>query len=477
MTSSFGNEDSKAPAGRRRYSWPSVTVFVLLAVGTFFLSHALVKRGSAAAPVSIALRGVTLSPVVSPRQVASLGWELSGKFDVTGAGVLLLQSKGSIYNVLSEQTLLTRSDGDLRDFASVGDGIVAISGSWLCSFDDGRLTREVQLPAVEMSLASSGEPDSFYVYGAGDVYQFSSGGSYRKLIHTDKPILALTGHGKRIYFSIWDKIVTWKPGEEQPSVILDTKLGVPITSLALDPETGVLYFSAGEGVLALAEDEVVMVLAGMTGDLLFEGRLLFVKDQSQRSIVAVSGASEAVKREWSEMHPGTESAPPPAETSQASDLPPQPSKPEFEGTRVGPLLGSVFVLDDVLVSHDAEVTVPPEQPAGPLTPTIPLPPKIAPRQNSVSIDVALCNDSNRVLDLAQDFTFEGNWLFSVRITDEKGDEVFEQKQELEGIHNWDIGEIQKFSISWPVTADMTGKYHVAVVFGFGGTLTAETNLR
>ena len=185
---------------------------------------------------------------------------------------------------------------------SVGDGIVAISGSWLCSFDAGRLTHEVQLPAAEMSLASSGEPDSFYVYGAGDVYEFRSGGSYRKLVHSDRPILALVGHKKRIFFSVWDKVVTWRPGEEQPSVILDTKLGVPITSLALDPETGVLYFSAGEGVLALAEDEVVMVLAGVTGDLLFQGNLLLVKDQRQRSILAVSGTSQAVRRQWAEMH-------------------------------------------------------------------------------------------------------------------------------------------------------------------------------
>jgi hypothetical protein len=491
MKSAFDNEDSRAqaepsappPAGAGRagprpklYLRLFATAFVLLAVGTFFLSRTLVRRG-AAEPVSIVLQGVTLSPIVSPRQVSSLGWDLSGKFDVTSAGVLLLQSKGRIYNVMSEQALLTHRDGELRDFTSVGGGIVAISGSWLCSFDNGQLTREVQLPTAEMSLASSSEPDSFYVYGAGDIYQFRSGGSYRKIVHADRPILALAGYNKRIFFSIWDKVVTWKPGEEQPSVILDAKLGMPITSLALDPQTGVLYFSAGEGVLALAEDEVVMVLAGVTGDLLFEGNLLLVKDQSQRSILAVSGASQAVKRQWTEMHARRGSPPPPVESPQAGVPQPQPPKPEFKGTRVGPFLASVFVLDDILVSHDAEVTVPPSQPPGLLAPTIPLAPKIVPRQNSVSIAVALYNDNDRALDLARDFSFKGDWLFSVTITDEKGNEVFEQKQELQGIHRWDGGEIRKFTISWPVVADMTGRYHVAVVFGFGGTLTAETRLR
>jgi hypothetical protein len=130
-----------------------------------------------------------------------------------------------------------------------------------------------------MSIASSGAPDSVYVYRRGDIYIFCAGGSYQKLVHVDRPVLAIVGHNERIYFSMWDKIITWKLGEAEPSVILNTKLNVPITSLAIDPDSGVLYFASGEGVFALAENEVVMVMARVTGDLLFADRLSFQRLQ------------------------------------------------------------------------------------------------------------------------------------------------------------------------------------------------------
>jgi hypothetical protein len=173
--------------------------------------------------------------------------------------------------------------------------------------------------------------------------------------------------------------------------------------------------------------------------------------------------------------PPPQVSPPPVNTLAPVQV--QPEKPKFIGTRVGPLLASVFVLDDILVSHDAEVTIPPQQPSGPLTPTIPLPPKIVPRQSSVQISVTLSNDNDRALDLNRDFNFESNWLFLVIITDKNGNRVFQREKELQGVGGWDVADVKKFAVSWPVSANMVGEYRVTVKFGFGGQLTAMTRLR
>lgn len=55
-------------------------------------------------------------------------------------------------------------------------------------------------------------------------------------------------------------------------------------------------------------------------------------------------------------------------TSTPAPVQALPEKPRFTGTRVGPLLASIVVVADVLVSHNAEATDSPPQAPGSLTP-------------------------------------------------------------------------------------------------------------
>jgi hypothetical protein len=285
----------------------SVVLFVGVALGCFIVSCSCVGR-YADKLVAITLRGVLFKPLVLPHDIRRLRWHLDGKFEVSRGGALLLLSKGQIYNVLSEAPLLRKRQGKLCDFCAFGDGIVAVSDNSLCSIGEGELKPEVQLPESGMSIASCSTGDRVFLFKGGQIYVFRAGGSYVKLLHADKPVLAVTGDGERIYFSIWDKILTWTSGEKEPTIILDSKLNKAIISLALDPHSGILYFGTGEGIWALAEGEAIMLLSGVTGDLVFDRTLLFVKDRSQRSILAVQGASPAVKRQWREMRADADSS-------------------------------------------------------------------------------------------------------------------------------------------------------------------------
>lgn len=96
---------------------------------------------------------------------------------------------------------------------------------------------------------------------------------------------------------------------------------------------------------------------------------------------------------------------------------------------------------------------------------------------SLDIDVTLSNDNDRALSLDQDFNFRSDELFVVTITNENGVEVFKEGKGLQGVRGWDVGEVKKFSVTWPVKPDMVGSYLITVKFGFGGQLTAGTRLK
>ncbi len=260
--------------------------------------------GDSSLPVAVKFGKVELAAVLTASEADRYGWKLDGDFQVTPEGRILLQSGGSIWNVLDGKPILTKPRDDLSGFCTVGEGLVAVCGSFLCSYDPerGELESAVQLPSDRVRIAGAGDDQSLYLYdtkdGQGDIYQFTAGGSVTKLVHTERPVLAVTGTGGRLFFSVRDRVMTWRPGEEMTAIVdMGKALGspsAPITSLTIDPKTGVLFFACGEGVYALSGGNAILLLAGATGDLQFAQNRLFIKDRVQRAILEVQGAVEAV---------------------------------------------------------------------------------------------------------------------------------------------------------------------------------------
>lgn len=253
-------------------------------------------------PVALVLPGAKMSTVLSAADARSRRWSLSDAFDVTPSGLILVQSGRAIFNAVTGEPILREQHLDLADFVALGDGIVSVCGGSLCAYSaEGSLEPVMKLPAERMFLGSAGQPDEFYCYhnssAGADVYLIRGGGAYLKLFHVEGPIFAIAGVVGRVFLAVSNKIVTWKPGED-PSVVVDLKQEAPVTSLAIDSSTGLLFFSVGEGVFAFAEKRVSPVLIGVTGDLRFSNGVLFVKDRTQRAILAVSGMSQAVVADW-----------------------------------------------------------------------------------------------------------------------------------------------------------------------------------
>lgn len=157
----------------------------------------------------------------------------------------------------------------------------------------------------------------------------------------------------------------------------------------------------------------------------------------------------------------------------------EPSRKKFVGSRVGPLLADLSVPSDVLVSHD-EMRGEPCPPFNPSSPTLPcIGPVPVPRESNVEIRITLSNDSDHTIDVDDD-SAESGWLFRITVENDARQEVF-RHEEKRARRDWDKAEVKEFVVRWivrgPGTHVNAGPYTVSVKFGFGGGLTARTNLR
>jgi len=245
---------------------------------------------------AITLRGVKMAAILSPSDFGTRGWNADGGFDVTASGVVLLQTGGMIVNAVTGASVMQRPRADLWSFTTVRDGLVAVCGQYLCTYDGGTLTPALRLPVPRMTVTRAAIGDTVYLTAntkaGADIYELFPGGSYSKLAHLDQPVFAVAGTEDRVLIASGTSILTCAPGED-PAVIAPLGPG-PVTSLAVDPKTGLVMFSTGEGVFALVNGKVIAVIFGMTGQLHFSGQVLLIEDRIQHTLVAVSGIYEAV---------------------------------------------------------------------------------------------------------------------------------------------------------------------------------------
>ena len=283
------------PEPVRQFSWRRFAAYGLAgSVFAVFLVISVKTAPNIAA--AITLRGVKIAAILSPSDFGARGWNADGGFDVTASGVVLLQTGGMIVNAVTGASVLQRPRSDLWSFTTVGEGLVAVCGQYLCTYDGETLTPALRLPVPRMTVSRAVTGDTVYLTAnseaGADIYELHPGGSYIKLAHLNEPVFAVAGTEDRVLIASGTSILTCAPGED-PAVIAPLGPG-PVTSLAVDPKTGLVMFSAGEGVFALVNGKVIAVIFGMTGQLRFAGRVLLIEDRIQHTLVAVSGVHEAV---------------------------------------------------------------------------------------------------------------------------------------------------------------------------------------
>lgn len=235
---------------------------------------------------------VKFSVLLSPEIVKTHQLSLSGCFDLSPDGAILLQSWDNIFDLAGKNTLLKQENSGLEYFSFTKQGaLLTISHQMLGYYKDGKLVERVKLPTTGMKLAPGGE-DLLYLYGGNispntNIYIYGKGGGYKKFLEAPEKVLSLTTAGDKIFFSICNAIYTAKLGEKLSLICLMP--GPVIQSLAYDPASQVLYFSAGEAVYSLKQGKAYLLSEHLGEDLRFYQGSLYVLSPKYGTLFRLTG--------------------------------------------------------------------------------------------------------------------------------------------------------------------------------------------
>jgi len=245
------------------------------------------------------LAGVDLVRVLSATELHAPGQQPKGPFAITSEGPLLVVDD-NLYLPASSRTLLKKPEAGLSGFAQVPQGLVAIAGRWLGIVQGNAFDPKIRLPA-NMRLAVGGPDGMLYIYGGledelgrGVVYRYWPGGDYEKVVETSRPVRALVSAGGRIFFAADRDIYTYEDSEELVRIFRAGD-GFAIDSLAYDPKSAIVYFSAGGAIWGLWGNRVTFVVGGISGELQWHEEHLFVLDAKTWDLYGLGSVSQAVQ--------------------------------------------------------------------------------------------------------------------------------------------------------------------------------------
>lgn len=196
-----------------------------------------------------------------------------------------------MFDLTQQRYLMTKTHKGVTSFAYSAGILVVIRNNRLGWYENGEIKDRIALPLKGMQVAA-GKMDRLYLYGwrsKGNIVYLMEEGKILPIINIPKGrISAFTSIGERIFFAIDNMIYTMAKGEKAGLLFIASG-EKQIRSLAPDPISGVLYFSAGETVYAVHAGVAISILKGLEGTLRYSGNALFVFDPKKRRLVKVTG--------------------------------------------------------------------------------------------------------------------------------------------------------------------------------------------
>lgn len=237
-------------------------------------------------------KGAILTPLLARADLASLDARLADQFEVLDNGrIVALTSAGELMDLTSRRALPGKTPLALTSFTADKALLIAVRGRRLGWYDGAAIVEKIQLPQDGLTVVA-GPKKRLYLYGsqgAGSAVYLLEQGRAGKLFEVpDGRISTLTVIGERLFFAVGNTIYTAAEGQ-RPAVVFIAAAQSEIRSIAADPRTGLLYFSAGSTVYAMRAGMAISILRGLEGTLRYAGDALYVLDPPQGSLVKLQG--------------------------------------------------------------------------------------------------------------------------------------------------------------------------------------------
>lgn len=243
--------------------------------------------------------GATLKQLLTPTAFSALNRRLTEQFEVldNGRAVIALASSGDLVDLIARRALPAKAPLALNSFTADKKLLIVVRGSRLGWYDGTSIVEKVQLPQDGLTVVA-GPKKRLYLYGpqgAGSVVYLLEQGRAGKLFAVpDGRIATLTVIGERLFFAVGNTIYTAAEGQ-RPAIVFVAVGPAEVRSIAADPRTGLLYFSAGETVYAMRAGMAMSILHGVEGALRYAGDALYVLDPWQGLLVKLQGLEKLLE--------------------------------------------------------------------------------------------------------------------------------------------------------------------------------------
>lgn len=243
-------------------------------------------------------QGAKLTPLAAPPSLAALNVRLAGPFEVLAKGrVVALTSNGDLVDLTARRPLPAKTPPGVTSFTADHQLLVVVRGRRLGWYDGGAVVEKVQLPRDGLTVVA-GAKKRLYLHGpqgrGSAVYLLEQGRAGTLLEVPDGRISALAVIGERLFFAVGNTIFTAAEGQ-RPAIVFVAAVPSEIRSIAPDPRTGLLYFSAGDTVYAMRAGMAISILRGLEGTLRYAGDALYVLDPWQGSLVKLQGLEKLLE--------------------------------------------------------------------------------------------------------------------------------------------------------------------------------------
>ena len=237
-------------------------------------------------------QGAMLRSLVSPAAISALNVRLAGHFEVLEKGrVVALTSGGELVDLTARRLLPAKTPLGITSFTADKQLLIVVRGRRLGWYDGSAILENIQLPQDSLTIVA-GPKKRLYLYGpqgpGSVVYMLEQGRAGKLFEVPDGRISTLTVIGERVFFAVGNSIYTVAEGQ-RPAIVFVAAGQSEIRSIAPDPRTGLLYFSAGNMVYAMRAGIAISILRGLEGTLRYAGDALYVLDPWQGSLVKLQG--------------------------------------------------------------------------------------------------------------------------------------------------------------------------------------------
>jgi len=243
--------------------------------------------------------------LLTPDEALSLQ-DLGQDFDVSSTGGVFLRSGTRLICAGRPPGERAPAVLDLRtqcpqSFAiDSRDTLLAVHEGFLAKLEEnGDFADAIPLPFDNARLAHSIHDGAVYLFeGSEDdhrLYRFLEDGTFQILLKSDAPIVGVGDSGTDVYVATPSLVLRLAPGS--PVCVFkapDTAQWGPIVSLAVSPDSGLLFFSTSQRVYALQQGVALSIINNAGGTLRVRGDKLYVMDRKRHLLLAFSPASRAM---------------------------------------------------------------------------------------------------------------------------------------------------------------------------------------